>query len=46
MLLLAPELRSIAVCLRSAKNELDPVDTIGGLTLGKLHGAARASAIE
>ena len=42
MLLLAPELLSIAVCAGSAGSELDTVDTIGMPIAGKLNGAARA----
>ena len=44
MLLLAPQLLSIAVCLGCAKSKLDPVNTTDGLVLGKLNGAMRASA--
>ena len=44
MLLLAPELRSITVCLASAAGELGPIDMTNGLILGKLYGFARASA--
>ena len=44
MVLLAPELRSITVCLGSAAGELGPIDIAHGLILGKLYGFARASA--
>jgi hypothetical protein len=45
MLLLAPELLSIAVCVGSAGSELGPVDTINGLARHKLYSAVRASAV-
>jgi len=44
MLLLAPELRSIAVCFMPAESELDAVNTIDTPIAGKLYGVARASA--
>ena len=44
MLLLAPELLSIAVCSGSAQAGFSPVNTINGLVRGKLYGAMRASA--
>jgi hypothetical protein len=44
MLLLAPELLSIALCAGLAGSELGPVDTINGRIAGKLYGAARAIA--
>jgi len=44
MLLLAPQLLLIAVCLGSAESKLDPINIINGLVLGKLNGAVRASA--
>ena len=40
----AAELLLIAVCAGPDESELGPVDTIGGLVLGKLYGAVRASA--
>ena len=46
MLLLAPQLLLIAVCLGSAESKLDPINIIDGLVLGKLNGAVRASAEE
>ena len=44
MLLLAPELLSIAVCSGLAQADLGPVDTTNGLVRYKLCGAVRASA--
>ena len=44
MLLLAPELLAIVLCAGSVESELDPVNIIDGLVLGKLNGAVRASA--
>ena len=44
MLLLAPELLAIVLCLGSAKSELGPVDNIGGANIGKLYGDTQASA--
>jgi hypothetical protein len=44
MLLLAPEVRTIALCAESAGSELGPVDTINGVNVGKLYGHSRASA--
>ena len=44
MLLLAPELLAIALCFGSAGIELDPIDTINEVNLGKLVGDMRASA--
>ena len=44
MLLLAPELLSIALCVESAGSELDPFGTIDGVNVTKQYGAMRASA--
>ena len=43
MLLLAAEMLSIAVCLRSDRSELGPIHTINELIFGELECAARAS---
>ena len=44
MLLLAPELLSIAVRSGSAQADLGPIDITNGLVRDKLYGAVRASA--
>ena len=44
MLLLAPELLSIALCAGSVESELGPVDSMDGLITDKLQAAARVSA--
>jgi len=44
MMLLAPELLSTALCAESSGMELGPVDAIGRVNAGKLHGDMRAKA--
>jgi hypothetical protein len=44
MLLLAPELLSIALCAGSVESELGPVDSMDGLITDELQAAARVSA--
>ena len=43
MLLLPPELLSVALCAGSVEGELDPVDTISGLDTDKLYDVVGAS---
>ena len=44
MLLLAPELLSIALCAGSVGSELSPIDSMDGFIIDKLEGAVRMSA--
>ena len=44
MLLLPPELLSIALCAGSVGSEFGPIDSMDGLIVDKLEGAARVSA--
>ena len=44
MLLLAPDLLAIELCVGSAGSKLGPFDTIVGLTIDKQYGAKRVSA--
>ena len=43
MLLLAPELLSIALCAGSVGSELGPIDSMDELMIDKLEGAVRVS---
>ena len=44
MLLLAPELTVIALCIGTAGSELNPFNTIDGVNVAEQYGAVRASA--
>ena len=44
MLLLAPEVLTVALCFTSAESELDAIDTMDMAIAGKLNGATRARA--
>ena len=44
VLLLAPELRMIALCIQFARSELGTIDSINGFIVDELYDAVRASA--